>query len=195
MLYILVSLKSINFNLVFSSFYNFSSFINSGFVFYGGVIGGIIGLFFINKIHSVNINSYLSVLIPCLSLSHAFGRIGCSFSGCCYGKETNFFLYFIYENNPIAPNGIKLFPVQGIESFFLFLFTILFVYLILSKKNYGLHYLYIILYSILRFILEYFRDDEARGVFLFLSTSQIISIFLFFISLSLYIIKRKKYRV
>lgn len=178
LLYILISLKDINWRIAFSSLENFRLFFESGFVFYGGILGGIFGLIFVKKVHKIEISSFYNIITPCIALSHAFGRIGCSFAGCCYGKPTDSDFCFIYTKSFIAPNNVKLIPIQGIEAFFLFVFFILFTFIAIRKIKINSAKLYITLYSILRFTLEFFRGDEYRGKIIGLSTSQIISIFL-----------------
>ena len=178
-LYILVSIKQIDFSQVFKSLKSFNSFFTSWFVFYGGLLGGFFALFFVYKIHKIEIDSYLKVLAPCISFAHAFGRLGCSFAGCCYGKITELPIFFEYTKSIVAPNGVKLFPVQGIESGCLFILTFILVILILKNHSCKTHLIYISAYSVLRFCLEFFRGDELRGRVFFLSTSQIISLILF----------------
>lgn len=186
-LYVLISLRSINFSSLFKSIKSFNLFLNSGFVFYGGLIGGLLGLLFIKKIHKIKTNQYIKILAPCISLAHAFGRIGCSLAGCCYGKVTSCRFYFSYSNSIIAPSGVNLFPVQGVESFCLFFLTLILVILYLKNKECRVHLIYLISYSILRFILEFYRGDTERGQFLCLSTSQLVSILIFF-NIILYLI-------
>ena len=192
LLYIAVSYKNIDFHSVFSSLENFNLFFSSGFVFYGGLIGGFLALFFVKKIHKIQVKEYIKILAPSLALAHAFGRIGCSFAGCCYGKETAGNIFFEYNDSLIAPNGIHLFPVQGIESFSLFCLFFLLVLLLLKNKNTKTHIIYIIFYSIDRFILEFFRGDIQRGIYGLFSTSQIISLILFFTMISYLFVKRCK---
>ena len=192
LLYIAVSYQNIDFHSVFSSLENFNLFFSSGFVFYGGLIGGFLALFFVKKIHKIQVKEYIKILAPSLALAHAFGRIGCSFAGCCYGKETAGNIFFEYNDSLIAPNGIHLFPVQGIESFSLFCLFFLLVLLLLKNKNTKTHIIYIIFYSIDRFILEFFRGDIQRGIYGLFSTSQIISLILFFKMISYLLVKRCK---
>ncbi len=175
-LYILVSLKNIDFKIIFKSMKAFNAFINSGFVFYGGVIGGILAFPLVKKIHKIDVKNYIPVIVPGLCIAHAFGRIGCSLAGCCHGKITTGHLYFRYSHSLAAPNNVNLFPVQGIEAFFVFLIGISCFIIVQKKIKLNVLYLYILSYSILRFILEFYRGDSARGSLLMLSTSQIISI-------------------
>ncbi len=178
-LYIIVSWKEINFSYAFQSFKNFNEFIGAGFVFYGGLIGGALGLLFIKKVHHIELKTYISILPPCLSLAHAFGRIGCSLAGCCYGCETTCSFCFEYTKSLAAPNGVKLFPVQGIESASLFLLTIVLVILFIKNTECKTFVVYAAVYSVIRFVLEFFRGDAGRGFAWIFSTSQIISIIVF----------------
>ncbi len=194
-LYIIVSFKKIDFNYIFRNMKNFNYFISSGFVFYGGIIGGFIALFFVKKVHTIDTKEYIPILIPGLCISHSFGRIGCSLAGCCHGIVTdNTFLYFKYSKSIVAPNNIKLFPVQGIEAFFVFIIGIVCFILVLRKSKINVGYLYILSYSILRFILEFFRGDKERGFLFLFSTSQIISIIGISIVLSIFLQSRIKQR-
>lgn len=181
-LFIIVSFKDIDFKWVFANLENFNSFLGSGFIFYGGLIGGLIAFLFIKLIHKIPIYNYIKIITPCLAVAHAFGRIGCSFAGCCYGKKTLSNFYFIYSHSISAPNNVKLLPVQGIESVFLFSMAILFTILVLKKVKLNIPALYIVVYSVFRFIIEFWRGDVARGFLGFFSTSQLIS-FIFIISI------------
>ena len=97
--------------------------INGGFVFYGGLICGVVGAFLGVKIANCNMTDYENVLIKTVPLAHGFGRIGCLCSGCCYGKPTNSAFHIIFTNPASnAPLGVALIPVQIYESAFNFLF-------------------------------------------------------------------------
>lgn len=195
LLYIAVSYRNIDFHAVFSNLENFNLFFSSGFVFYGGLIGGFLALVFVKKIHRIQVNEYIKILAPCLALAHGFGRIGCSFAGCCYGIETDGDIFFEYSDSIIAPNGVHLFPVQAVESLSLFCLCIVLVVLLLRNNKTNTFVVYIIFYSTARFILEFLRGDIERGIFKCLSTSQIISL-IFFVSVIAYLsIKRIKNRV
>lgn len=175
-LYLIVSFQKIDFKLLFCYPKKFNTIISSGFVFYGGFFGGIFSLFFVRKIHKIKTENYLKCIVPPLGIAHGFGRIGCSLAGCCYGKETVGNFYFIYKDNPISPNDTKLFPIQGIEALCLFALGIICLILVLKKSNIKIHLFYAFCYSIIRFILEFFRGDKARGFISIFSTSQIFSL-------------------
>ena len=59
------------------------SILNSGFVFYGGLIFGVLGAFLAAKVLKEKISDHENLLIKIIPLVHAFGRIGCFFAGCC----------------------------------------------------------------------------------------------------------------
>ena len=191
--YIIVSIKDIDFSLVFSSIKAFNDFFASGFVFYGGLIGGLIAFIVLKKWHNIDSGEYIKIITPSLGIAHCFGRIGCSFAGCCHGVETTSSFAFIYKKSLAAPNNVPLFPVQGLEAFFIFILSIVCFIIIYKNKNVRIYYLYIVCYSILRFILEFYRGDSVRGLFGGISTSQIISIIIFVLAITTYFIKKVKF--
>ena len=158
-----------------------------GFVFYGGLFGGILGIYIYAKKFKVLFKKLITILIPTTPILHAIGRIGCLCAGCCYGKEYHGFGSIIFYNSEHAPNGIPLFPTQIVGSI---CNLIIFIILIITYKKYIGTYktmgLYFILYSIVRFILEFFRGDLIRGIILGLSTSQWISIIIFIIGILIF---------
>ena len=159
---------------------SFVGMIKGGFVFYGGLLGGALGLLIYAKQFKVNFFEYADLYATVLPIGHALGRVGCFFAGCCYGIPHDGFLSHTYTSSVgTTPIGTPLLAIQLIESVLLFLlFTVLLVIYILRKQRVGLcSTIYAILYAILRFLLEFFRGDKGRGVFL-LSTSQWISLFI-----------------
>lgn len=152
----------------------------SGQVFYGGVIGGVAGAAVGMRIAPAKAGPYLRAIVPAIPLGHAVGRVGCLLAGCCYGIPYSGPLAVVYRR-PVggAPTGVGLFPVQGLEALMdVFLF---FMLLYASKKmNSGMRLalLYSVLYAFIRLLLEYLRYDRVRGIVGLFSTSQWISMFL-----------------
>ncbi|KNZ43204.1 prolipoprotein diacylglyceryl transferase [Acetobacterium bakii] len=150
--------------------------LTGGSVFYGGLIGGILGGFFYTRIYNLNTIEYLDMAVPCLALAQAFGRIGCFFNGCCYGIPYDGFCAVHYPIGAYPPSDIGLFPAQLTESFFLFVLTIALLRILKKSRTPGFTTgFYLTSYGIFRFINEFFRSDP-RGSLLFLSTSQWISL-------------------
>ena len=156
----------------------------SGGVFYGGLIlAVVVALWYIRRV-GLPLWTTCDVFAPGIALGHVVGRFGCFFAGCCYGKPTTL-PWGITFTDPFAaanvgtPLGVHLHPTQlyeaGAEALIL-------VCLLLTEKR-GKPYpgrtfwLYILLYAVSRFIIEYFRGDERGTVGIF-STSQFISLIL-----------------
>ena len=160
----------------------------SGFVFYGGIISGILTLLTLAKKYKINLLRAADIGALGIPLGHALGRIGCFCYGCCYGKPTDSSWGILFPpESPAGLSGVKVIPTQLISA--LFLFLIFFLLLILKKyRGFDGQILlsYGICYGIFRFIIEFYRGDP-RGEIFSLSTSQfaalvviIISIFFFF---------------
>lgn len=167
-----------------------------GFVIYGALIGGFVGIWLYCRRWKLNLLSYLDLALPSVALAQGFGRIGCLLAGCCYGMETDSAFCIIFQESAYAPNGIPLIPTQIISSVLDFAhFAVLLWFAKKWKKEEGqVAGLYFVLYSAGRFILEFFRGDLERGNVGALSTSQFISIFTFAagIGLLLWLGRRKK---
>ena len=159
-----------------------------GFVFYGGLLGGILGVYIYAKQFKIPFKSLLLTVLPVVPLIHAIGRIGCLCAGCCYGMEYDGFGAIVFHNSMLAPNNVPLFPMQIIEAI---CNLIIFIILLCTYKKFLGTYktlgLYLILYSIVRFILEFFRGDLIRGIYFSLSTSQWISIILLISGMAIFI--------
>ncbi|MBR5338034.1 MAG: prolipoprotein diacylglyceryl transferase [Lachnospiraceae bacterium] len=151
-------------------------FSGNGFVVYGGIIGGVLGGLGYCKKKGHDFLRYFDLIMPSIALAQGFGRIGCFLAGCCYGQKTDLPIGVVFTHSDLAPNGVKLIPTQLISSAGDFIIAFALIYLagkIKEKGNIGL--LYIAMYSIGRFAIEFFRADY-RGSIGPLSTSQAIAI-------------------
>ena len=176
LLYLAVSWKSINWGQM--SLSTFNQLMQGGFVFYGGLIGGVLALFLTGKLLHLPTLQYLKKYIFLIPWMHGFGRLGCYMAGCCYGIPYDGPGCVIFPENSLAPAGIKLFPVQLTEAVFLLIISVsLFFMWKKQLQDYTIP-VYLIAYGILRFSLEFLRYDEERGFLWFFSTSQWISILL-----------------
>ena len=189
LLFVLVSLREI-----IQLKLNIIEVIKGGFVFYGGLLGGALGIWIYAKQFRTPVRGYVDIFAAVLPLGHACGRVGCFFAGCCYGMEYDGCCSVVYKTSTtlLTPLGVPLLPIQLIEAACLVvLFVVLMLLLCKAKVKEGnLALIYALSYAVLRFILEFFRGDKERGVFL-LSTSQYISLVIVAVVIFL-LIRRKK---
>ena len=173
------------------------SLLSGGFVFYGGLIGAIVGVWAYARGAHVSFDGLCAILVPIIPLFHCFGRIGCFLTGCCYGVEWEHGL--VFARSEIAPNDVALFPVQIVEAvaeaaIFLFMWRRSFAILdgaraddgsdesprtaLSGVDGAGLKLLagFMFCYAPLRFVLEFLRGDADRGVLFGVSVSQVISV-------------------
>lgn len=158
-------------------------FSGAGFVVYGGIIGGALTIYGFCKIKKISMLSYLDLMIPSVALAQGFGRVGCFLAGCCYGKETDSALGVVFTNSDFAPNGVKVLPTQlFMAGGDILLMAVLLWYAAKRPMRGQTSALYLILYSIGRFVIEFLRNDD-RGTVGVLSTSQFIAVFTFIVGL------------
>lgn len=153
--------------------------VTHGFVVYGGIIGGIgVGYLFC-RIKKLVFLKYFDLVMPSIAIAQGFGRVGCMFAGCCYGKETDSWFHVIYQTSDFAPNGVALIPTQMIMALlnFAHFFILAFLAKRAVKHDGQVAGFYLVFYSIGRFFLEYLRNDPRGEVRMF-STSQFISLFI-----------------
>lgn len=158
----------------------FSVLGSGGWVVYGGILGGILGAYLYCRTHGWDFIRHLNVLIPCVALAQGFGRIGCFFAGCCYGIQTDSVIGVSFPVESLCPVGHPVIPTQLIMSAGDFLiFFILMHNLEKGKHPDNTGAMYLILYSLGRFLIEFIRGDINRGFVGILSTSQFIALFVF----------------
>ncbi len=160
----------------FIDFIKLFAAIFGGSVFYGGLIGGLIAGGASAKFQKLPMKDVTDCCAPAIAIFHGFGRIGCFLGGCCYGVEWEHGITF--TNSLVeSANGVPRVPVQLIEAGFEFLLGAVLWIMLSKKKLYGrLLCVYLISYSVERFIIEFWRGDEYRGHLFGFSTSQLISI-------------------
>lgn len=132
---------------------------NGGLVFLGGLAGAAFVVCLLCWIRHWALWRAADVLAPALALGHAFGRIGCLLNGCCHGFEYHGICSFSYEFL-----DWPTFPLQG-AAFFVNMGMCL-VLLWIEKHGKCRKYLfliYMLMYSLCRFLLEFGRGDYPEG--------------------------------
>lgn len=194
LLYAIVQIPSLvkNFDMVTQYPQQTIIYALSGFVFYGGLIGALLGLILFSFQFDQPLRTLINIYIPIIPFVHFIGRIGCLFAGCCYGIEYHGLFHLDYPEFAYIQgvNLVSRFPVQIMESFLnLLLFIALFIYTRKPRNDIKVLGIYLISYGIIRFICEFFRGDIVRGVIWGLSTAQWLSLMM--IPIAIYLLKKK----
>lgn len=152
-----------------------------GLVFYGGLIGALLGALRYVLHFKAPVSAMLDLGFVGVPLFHALGRVGCFLAGCCFGTEYHGIFAVTFPENNLggAPTDVELFPIQLAEALLnLILWAILLTVYRRSSRRWLTSGLYLTCYGVMRFVLEFFRGDIIRGSIFSLSTSQFISIFI-----------------
>ena len=155
-------------------------------MYYGGLILGIVFAVLYCKMRKLEFKKFSDCFAVGLPLFLAITRIGCFLAGYSYGVKSSLGI--------ADSEGITRFPVQLVECFVCIVIFALMILLVKKGKFKGqLLYFYLLTYACARFFIDFFRGDESRGFFLFLSTSQWISLILICVSVyKLFAQKQKK---
>jgi phosphatidylglycerol:prolipoprotein diacylglycerol transferase len=161
------------------------SLVRSGGVFYGGFLLAVpVGMWYVHR-HRLPLWEVGDTFAPGIALGHAVGRVGCLLAGCCYGRPTTM-PWAITFSDPFAasnvgtPLGTPLHPTQLYEAGA----ELVILAVLLATEGRGrpfagrTFWLYVLLYAISRFLIEFYRGDPRGIVVAGLSTSQFISILL-----------------
>ena len=153
-----------------------------GLMFYGGLILALIVFFLWCLIKKENILKMADLLAAVVPLGHAFGRIGCFFYGCCYGRDSQSWCAVTFPAGSPSwyehgQRMVGVLPTQLFEAAaLLILFAALMVLWRIKNTRHGLITgAYMIGYAAIRFSLEYLRGDPRAAVGPF-SISQTISL-------------------
>lgn len=120
---------------------------------------------------------YLDITLAGVGTFMAFGRLGCYNVGCCHGRPCSVGVRYTQEHAeegfPWYYVGVRIFPVQLAESFFVFFTVSVGVWMLLSGRPAGTVLVwYTTFYGLVRFILELFRGDPERPYWQGLSEAQ-----------------------
>ncbi|MBS2026601.1 MAG: prolipoprotein diacylglyceryl transferase [Deltaproteobacteria bacterium] len=146
------------------------------------LLGGLVAVVY-SRWRKLPVVASLDILLACLSGVHIIGRLGCFFAGCCHGRATDLPWGVRFTSGAVDPalRGVPVHPTQLYEAFCeLVLFT--FLLRLAPKRRFDgqLALTYALAYSVIRFVIEFFRGDPVRGfVFGVLSTSQFLSLLIF----------------
>jgi phosphatidylglycerol:prolipoprotein diacylglycerol transferase len=164
---------------------------HGGLVYYGGLIGAGLTAYVWLRQYRQPVWMVADCLAPALALGQVFGRIGCFFNGCCYGRVDA-------AHGVIFPNlgdNLPRLPVQLYEAAFVLLLSAFLTWFKPRRSYPGqVFMLYIALYSVGRFILETQRGDIERGTLIspLLSPGQWISLVGLLFALGFHLLHRRR---
>lgn len=173
----------------------------SGMVFYGGLLCALLFMYIYARVRKLPVRLYFNNVVLAFPVFHFMGRIGCAFTGCCYGIEYHGPVALQYTQAQVSP-GINdhivdypRFPVQPLEALLeLLIFFVLLLFFLKKGDLFPVTPSYLLMYSVVRFFDEFLRGDELRGFWGPLSTSQWISLAVFVITLIYLIVRYSKFR-
>jgi len=174
-------------------FWAFFRIWEGGLVFYGGAIGGVLGVLAFLKIRRLPFAPCLDVLSIGTPLGMAFGRLGCFLNGCCFGRRCdadfglgvegfppNTLPYRHQVDHGWIEDGSAMHPIHPVQLYqaahdcLLFVLLLWFVGRGYAPRGGGIVALWL-LYGIGRFFLEGLRGDNA-ATFSGLTISQNVSL-------------------
>ena len=171
-----------------------------GITWEGGVLVGfcafiLLSHFIVKRERGREIELFSSVM-PGIVMAHAFGRVGCFLGGCCFGRITEGPLGVVfpdgspaaelYPNTQTGVGSFTVLPTQLFEAGFELVLFIVMITLYKRIKNDNLA-IYLVFYSIFRFVLEFWRGDNRGATGLSLSPSQLMSILLFALGILIFL--------
>ena len=180
--------------------YNLNFYINNpldifkiwqgGMSFHGGLIGVIFASIFFAKKNNQNPFLYMDIVALVAPIGILFGRIANFINSELYGTITNLpwaVTFIQVDNLPRHPSQLHEALLEGL---FLFLILIYFRNKFLNKPGI-ISGLFLIIYSIFRFIVEFYRvpDEQLGYIFLNLTMGQVVSLIFFLSGVILFYLK------
>ncbi len=169
-------------------------FSGSGFVFYGGMIGGLLGAYLVSRWYRIGFAATIDMCAPALAIGQAIGRMGCQLAGDGdWGLVSNVPWAMAYPRAIVGWNsqtvlklddhyqlvsgffpGVRVHPAPVYETIlYLGVFTILWSMRKTSYPPGRIMYWYLLLGGAARFIVEFWRINPR--VFYMFSEAQLIA--------------------
>jgi len=148
-----------------------------GFVFYGGLAGGLFGAYVFLKFKKEPVAMWADFMAPILAFGYSLGRLGCFLNGCCYGRVCSL-RWAIEFTQPGLPSGLRH-PTQLYASSWEFFVLLILLAVGRWKKNRregSLFILWLFLHASGRLAMEFFRDDYRGDNINGFSISSLVSI-------------------
>ncbi|NIM06248.1 MAG: prolipoprotein diacylglyceryl transferase [Armatimonadetes bacterium] len=193
--FILLNLEYYRAEPLSSLFLAQGKFAIQGLSFHGGLAGAMLGGLFYASKAKLSWLTLADICAPAAALAYGFGRIGCFLNGCCYGAPTDLPWAVSFAVDPTATawtppsHPTQLYSALGSWAIFGLL-------LLIKGRVRGrgqLFFIYLALYSVMRFMVEILRSGHSAEIaFDSLTQAQVASAALFVISLLLVYCLRPK---
>ena len=166
----------------------------AGFVWYGGLIGGLIAVSYLIRYHRLPWFTTTDCVAAVLPLGHAIGRIGCQLAGDGdWGKETTQPWGMAYPNAIIGwdyPPGVRVHPAPLYEAaLYLAIFALLWRLRCRLRTEGMVLSLYFILAGLARFFVEFVRIGPH--VLWGLTEAQLFSVVLVIAGVGIHVQRRR----
>lgn len=140
-----------------------AAFWESGGIFYGGIVCGLIVMTAYVYRRRLSWLSVGDALAPGVAVGQAIGRLGCFSAGCCWGKPTSGFFGYTFHN-PYAhatvgvPLGIELYPTQLLMAAGQFVIFLV-LWRVARRRAFAGQVLvvYLLCYGVFRFLIVFLR--------------------------------------
>ncbi len=184
-----------------------------GLVFYGGFIAAALTAWWYMRRHGMRFLPHADTIIPSVAFGHFMGRLGCFSAGCCWGEVAHRHLawaarfppaslaYQTFSTRPdpsayIAADRLTTLPLHPVQLYEAFGELAIFLVLVLAvrpRKRFHGQVLaaWLLLYAILRTVVEVFRGDVERGVVAGLGVGQWTSLVIFAAGTAIWATARK----
>lgn len=163
-------------------------FWEGGLVFYGGLIAAFTAFLVWTRVRRASFFAAADVIAVALPLGHAFGRLGCFFNGCCWGRVSDSWIAVAFPRHSLpwrdqcghglisadAAKSLPVLPTQLIEAAALLALCALLYFVYRRYRRYTAS-LYLVSYGAIRFGIEFLRADDRPDLW-GLSSAQLVSL-------------------
>lgn len=168
-----------------------------GMAIQGGILGGVLAGIIYAKRHQIDILQFADIVCPAIILGQAIGRIANFLNGDAFGTPTGASWGIVYPDTTLAHQvygSQPLWPAEVWEGQFdIIIFALLLLFRSFPHPKGQAFSLYMIMYSILRFCLEFLRGDYANPIVWGLTSAQCTSAIIIFVGVSLFIYAQFRY--
>lgn len=171
-----------------------------GLAYHGGVVGGLASAYLFSRVYGIDFTLLADLGAPATALGYSLARIGCFLNGCCYGRAASpgWPLGMVFPPGSDAGEYAQA-PVHPTQLYASFASIVIFYILCKAwphvKARGNLFLLYLVLYSIYRFLIEFLRRGATAKVFAPvapLTEAQVASIAIGTVALIWMLIRRKR---